>query len=342
MKKSIVLVIIGFLLAACTQTADIKDVAQPSPVVLAFASPTPAATVQPIVSTTTASTQKLQANLPAPVPDFDHIILILLENEYLPDTIGNPQLPNLNTLAQRYVLLTNYFAVSHPSLPNYLALVSGSTQDVNSDCMDCFVDQPNLADEIEASGRTWKSYQESMPSPCFLGNKGQYAQMLDPFLYFDSVRLDKTRCDQSIVPLDRLDADLAANTLPDFALIMPDKCDSGHDCAEEKADSWVSGVVSKLQAAPALGQKYLIAITFDEGTLQSGEDVSTSNSHFRGQVAAILISPQAKTGFVDSSSYTHYSLLKTILQAWKLPALGQTAKDTVPSILAPWITQPGG
>ena len=59
-------------------------------------------------------------------------------------------MPHLNTLAKQYVLLTNYYAVSHPSLPNYIALVSGDTQKITSDCTDCFVDAPNLADRIEA------------------------------------------------------------------------------------------------------------------------------------------------------------------------------------------------
>jgi phospholipase C len=283
----------------------------------------------------------LQASRLPAIPDFEHIVLILLENEYFQDIIGNPQLAHLNALAKKNVLLTNYFAVSHPSLPNYLALVSGSTQNITKDCLDCFVNQPNLADEIEASGRTWKSYQESMPAPCFIGDSFPYVQMLNPFLYFDSIRLNKTRCDQSIVPLTQLDNDLSASSLPNFALIMPDMCDSGHDCDPVKADNWVDGVVAKLQAAPAFGQNSLIVITFDEGTEHGSTDINQTSANFHGQIATVLISPKARQGFTDASSYTHYSLLKTVLEAWNLPALGQTAKDTVPAILAPWSTTPG-
>ena len=222
--------------------------------------------------------------------------------------------------------------MSHPSLPNYLALVSGSTQNVTNDCIDCFFNLPNLADEIEASGRTWKSYMESMPSPCFLGDARPYVQMTDPFLYFDSIRTNATRCDRSIVPLTKLDSDLAANQLPNFSWIMPNLCNSGHSCDPTTADNWVNGMVTKLQASPALGQNSLIVITFDEGV----EHGTTANP--RGQVPAILISPLARQSFTDVTSYSHYSLLKTILMAWNLPALGQTAQDSIQPIIAPWNT----
>ena len=176
----------------------------------------------------------------------------MLENEDHKDVIGNPKMPHLNALAQQNVLLSNYFAVRHPSLPNYIALMSGSTQNITSDCTDCFVNQPNLADRIEASGRTWKSYQESMPSACFIGNANPYVQKHNPLLYFDSVRLDTARCERSIVPLSNLDGDLAANQLPNFSFIMPDMCNSGHDCKLEITDKWIGDMVAKLQASPAL------------------------------------------------------------------------------------------
>ncbi len=149
-------------------------------------------------------------------------------------------MPLLNALANQNVLLSNYFAVTHPSLPNYIALMSGSTQDITSDCTNCFVNQPNLADLIEASGRTWKAYLESMPSPCFVGDSGTYAQKHDPLIYFNSIRLNAARCDRSILPLTSLDSDLANNQLPNFSFIMPDLCNSGHDCSAGMADKWVS------------------------------------------------------------------------------------------------------
>jgi chitodextrinase len=268
------------------------------------------------------------------VPNFDHIVLILLENSSYTSVIGNPQMTHLNALAQQNTLLSNYFAVRHPSLPNYIALMSGSTQNITKDCKDCFINQPNLADRIEASGRTWKSYLESMPSPCFIGDSNPYAQKHNPLLYFDSIRLDAARCNRSIVPLTALDADLAANQLPNFSFIMPNMCNSGHNCDAATADTWVGNMVTKLQSSPAFGKNSLIIVTFDEGAEKSNESCCGLGKKAGGQIAAILISPKARQGFNDTTDYSHYSLLKMILSAWNLPDLGQSA--SAPQILAPW------
>jgi hypothetical protein len=271
------------------------------------------------------------------VPNLDHIILIMLENRDYKTVIGaGTQMPLLNALAQQNVLLSNYFAVSHPSLPNYISLVSGSTQGITSDCTGCFVNQPNLADLIEASGRTWKSYEESMPSPCFIGDANPYAQKHDPFLYFDSIRLNAARCNQSIVPLTALDGDLANNQLPNFSFIMPNLCNSGHDCSASTADKWVTDMVAKLQASPALGINSLIIIAFDEGSDKSIAGCCGLGSPAGGQVAVVLVSPTTLPEFTDNTPYSHYSLLKTILTAWNLPPLGLTSQDSVQAITAPW------
>lgn len=307
-------------------TASKPQATVPKPVQLpvqASPQPTATATLLPTVAASPAGN----------IPNFDHIVLIVLENEYLQSVVGSEQMPYFNALAAKYVLLSNYFAIGHPSLPNYLALVSGSTQSVTSDCIDCFINQPNLADEIEASGRTWKAYMESMPSACFVGNKRPYVQMDNPFLYFDSIRLDAVRCDRSIVPLTQLGKDLSTDKLPNFAFIMPNICNSGHNCPAATSDSWVNSMVAKLQASPALGQNSLIIITFDEG-LKKDENTRT-----RGQVATLLISPKARPSFNDPNAYSHYSLLKTILAAWHLPDLGETRLTSTLTIQAPWLLQ---
>src|SRR5512140_1318409 len=270
------------------------------------------------------------------VPSFDHVVLILLENKSYNTVIGSAKMPHLNDLARRNVLLTNYFAVAHPSLPNYIALVSGTTANITSDCTNCFLNHSNLADLLDASGHTWKTYQEGMPSPCFVGDAKPYYQKHDPFIYFDSIRNDAARCDRSVVPLTALDADLAANQLPNFALIMPDNCNSSHSCPASTADDWVNSMVSKLQSSTALGQKSLIIITFDEGSEGSKASCCGLPSG-GGQVATVLISPLAKAGFQDNTAYSHYSLLKTILMAFKLPGLGATGPAATQAIIAPWL-----
>jgi hypothetical protein len=286
----------------------------------------------------TNATSTPPVNNSGKVPNFEHIILMVLENRDYEDVIGNPQMRHLNALAKQNVLLTNYFAVSHPSLPNYIALISGDTQNITKDCIDCFVDQSNLADLIEASGRTWKTYQEDMPSTCFVGNAAPYFQKHDPFIYFDSIRLNPTRCNNSVVPLTQLDGDLNSDQLPNFSFIMPNICNSGHDCSSEITDNWVNNMVTKLQDSPALGKNSLIIITYDEGE-HSKASCCGMGSEGGGKAATILISPQAIPGFEDNTPYSHYSLLKTILAAWNLPDLGNTKKETTQPIEAPWTGQ---
>lgn len=333
MKKLLPFIVIMMLLAGCVQGAQLA----PSGSGAASTLNTPGSPSIGATPTPTAGTPSVGSKVPA----FDHIVLIILENQDFQNIIGNSKMPQINALAQQNVLLTNYYAVTHPSLPNYIALVSGSTQGITSDCTDCYVNQPNLADLIEASGRTWKTYQEDMPAPCTLGNAGNYAQKHNPFIYFDAIRNDKTRCDRSIVPLTQLESDLAANLLPNFSFIMPNLCNSGHDCSMDVVDKWVGAMVGNLQASPALGKNSLIIITYDEGGKDSTGSCCSIGKKGGGQVATILISPEARAKFADSTAYSHYSLLKTILTAWNLKPLGETAKDANPVIEAPWNKQTG-
>ena len=103
------------------------------------------------------------------VPAFTHVVVVVFENHEASSISGNPDAPTFNALARRYATLTNYDGVAHPSLPNYLALVSGSTQGISSDCTDCIVRAASLADTLGRAGKTWKTYAEGLPSPGFTG-----------------------------------------------------------------------------------------------------------------------------------------------------------------------------
>jgi phosphatidylinositol-3-phosphatase len=291
-------------------------------------------------SQTTSSPSTNQPALPplletGKVPTFDHIIIIILENQNYSAVIGSSQMPYLNTMAKANVLLTQYHAVSHPSLPNYIALIGGDTFNITSNCTNCTVDHTSLPDLIEKSGRTWKTYQEDIPSPCFVGNSGNYVQKHDPFVYFLPIRNDAARCQRSVVSLDQLNTDLNSNTFPNFAFITPNMCHSGHNCPLSEVDNWLKTIVPPLEKSPSVGEKTLIAIIFDEGE-GNNDNACCGLPSTGGRVAAVLISPLAKTAFEDNTPLSHYSLLKTILRAWKLPDLGQTINPAVSPILAPW------
>jgi phospholipase C len=249
-------------------------------------------------------------------------------------------MPYFNELANSHTLLTQHYAVAHPSLPNYLALISGETFGVTFDCTKCLYDAPTLPDLIEASGRTWKAYQEDMPSPCFApADAGNYAMKHNPFLYFKSIRTDAERCARSDVPMLQLYSDLAAGSLPDYSFITPNLCNDAHDCSLAVADDWIKALMMVLLPDLDLeGQPYLVIITWDEG--QGSHSCCGLPAEAGGRIATILISPQARSGFQDSTPYTHYSLLKTISASWGLAYLGHAADPENVLITAPWKTGP--
>ena len=285
----------------------------------------------------------LPTNIPQPVstgvsgkvPEFSHVIVIILENEEAGNIIGNSDMPYLNKLAQQYATLTNYYAVTHPSLPNYIAMTSGDTQGITSDCTNCFVNQTNLMDLIEKSGRTWKAYMEDMPAACTLGNVGQYAQKHNPFVYYDDIRTNAARCQQNDVPYTQFESDLKNNQLPAFSWITPNMCNDAHSCPVATADQWLGPVVDNILHSKAFDQNSLLVITFDEGTTAVG--CCGLPSKAGGKIVTLLVSKLVKPGFQDETPYTHYSLLKTIETSWGLqPMLGHAGDAGTTLISSPW------
>jgi len=273
------------------------------------------------------------------VPGFDHIVIITFENGEYAKIINNPYMPTFNMYARDYTLLTQFYAVTHPSLPNYLAMIGGRTFDIATDCQDCFIDAPSLPDLIEASGRTWKTYQEDMQNPCGLGSQdeSEYVQKHNPFVYFNPIRLDKARCKRSVVPLHSLQNDINAGTLPNFIFITPNMCHNAHDCKAIIADAWLMELLNQL--IPALQKEspnYLIVLNWDEGQHDHNSCCGLPQAAGGGRIADVLISPFVKNHFQDSTQYTHYSLLKTISKSWNLPYLGYAGQDGTSLILAPW------
>jgi hypothetical protein len=246
------------------------------------------------------------------VPAFDHIFTIVMENHSYSQIIGSGSAPYINSLAAKYGLATNYFAVAHPSLPNYLALTGGSTFGITSDCTTCFVSAPNIAkDRVEASGRSWKAYMESMPKACFVGDSYPYMQKHDPFIYFNDIRTNAAECNK-VVPYSTLATDLkSAGTTPNYAWITPNMCNDMHDCSVSTGDTWLkNNVPAILNSAAFTAQNSLLMITWDEDNGSSGNHVAT-----------LVIAKSVPAGFRSGVHYTHYSLLRTVESAWGLSPL---------------------
>ena len=265
-----------------------------------------------------AATTSATAPQPVRLPDFAHVVVVVFENREANSIASTGQAPTFGALGRRYARLTRYDAVTHPSLPNYLALVSGSTHGIASDCTSCIVHASSLADTLAAAGKTWKTYAEDLPYPGFTGaGSGRYAKKHDPFLYFADVASSRARR-RRVVPFSQLPRDLAANRLPDFSLVIPNLCHDMHDCPVAAGDAWLKAHVVPLLHSPALAGG-VVFVVFDEGTTDEGGG---------GHVDALALGPTVRPGSVFSRPTSHYGLLRTIEDAWRLPRLGLSRTAT--------------
>ncbi len=250
---------------------------------------------------------------PRPIPSFDHVIVIVLENKARSSILGSRDAPNFNALASRNAVLAGYRGVTHPSLPNYLVLVSGSTQGITGGCTSCTVAGRSLADTLEANGRSWKAYAEGLPRAGWTGAaSGRYVKRHVPFLYFRRVLSRPARV-RNVVPLSGLSRDLAARRLPDFALVVPNMCHDMHDCRVSTGDAWLARFLQPLLRSRQLADS-AIFVVFDE-----------SDSADPG-VAALALGPLVRPGSAFRPTMSHYGLLRTIEDAWGLPRLGRSAR----------------
>jgi acid phosphatase len=249
------------------------------------------------------------------VPAFSHVVVVVFENKESSDVIGSPRAPTFNRLARTGAAITDYRALTHPSLPNYLALVSGSTQGVTDDCTSCVVGGRSLADTLQATGRSWKTYAEDLPSPGFTGSSsGDYAKRHNPLIYFRGVLASPGRRSR-VVPLTQLARDLRRGALPDFSLVVPNLCHDMHDCPVAAGDSWLRGFLPPLLRSPEM-RGGVVFLVFDEGSSDVGGG---------GHVAAIAAGPAVRPGSRYTATTGHYGLLRTIEDAWGLPRLGRSA-----------------
>jgi phosphatidylinositol-3-phosphatase len=257
-------------------------------------------------------------------PTYTHVIWILMENHSFGDIIGNTaQAPFINTLAGECGLATNYHNVSHPSLPNYIALTSGLSgrqlKPFNPDCnpsKKCSTSAPS----IFGQGESWKAYEESIPSNCAPANSGEYAVRHNPPPYYTTL----AGCSTLDVPYTQLATDLASNSLPAFSFITPNLIDDMHDGTIPDGDTWLANNLPAILASPEYtGGSTAVFITWDEGTGgKTGEDCATNTTDPSCLVATIVVSPSTLTGSTSATLFNHYSLLGTAEQLLGLPTLG--------------------
>jgi hypothetical protein len=281
-------------------------------------SSTTAAAVGGSATTTASST-------PPAVDAALKVAVIVMENHEASAVIGSTHAPYFNGLVKQYAVASNWFGITHPSLPNYLAMISGSTFGVTSDCTDCVQNGRSLPDQLDERGISWKTYQEGLPSRCFLGASAGngYAKKHNPFVYFKSIVNDKERC-QRVVPFSELARDEQAGALPRFTFITPDLCNDTHDCGVDTGDKFLAQNVPAL--LNALGPSGLMIITYDEGSSKAGCCERAAG----GRVATLFAGPLARTTATVETKLNHYSMLRTIEDLFGLEHLGEAGCACTP------------
>jgi len=243
----------------------------------------------------------LAERLPRP----DHVVVVIEENRGYSQIMNMEHLAStINALAQRGMLFTQSYGVSHPSQPNYLALFSGSTQNVNSDACPYSFTSDNLATALLDKGLSYANFSETMPLIGDLScSSGAYQRKHNPVSNWQGTRLPaEMNLRFSDLPQD-------FSKLPTVAFVTPDQQHDMHDGSFESADVWL-----KTHIAPyvdwAFQHNSLLILTWDE-------DNGRENNH----VTTLLVGPMVKQG-TSGQRIDHYSVLRTLLDFYKLPAIG--------------------
>ena len=286
-----------------------------SPTSSTGAARSPRPTVGPTRSTATPSPRPTSTS-----GALGHVWWIILENHEYGAIIGSGQAPYLNALAAQYGLATNYYATSHPSEPNYVALVAGSTLGVSSDGV-YDLTGPSLFSQLAAAGRTWRVYAQDDQAGCFTGTSadggpdgpgapGTYARKHNPAISFTSVAGNPAQC-RNIGPLGAFAPGAAS-----FELIIPNLTNDMHDGSIGQGDAFLAAFVPQIIASPAFRAGGVLFITFDEGGSNGG-----SLGDGGGHVATLIISPDVTAGYRYRAYADHASLLRTTEGILGLPCL---------------------
>ena len=253
------------------------------------------------------------------------VLVVVMENQNEEDALA--QMPYLAAMSRRYGYTKEFLATTRPSLPNYLAMFGGSTFGVtdNGSPARHAISGPSVFDRVLAAGKTAKSYAEAMPSNCALVPSGRYAVKHNPWPYFSDPG-PRANCRRLNVPAGTvtsgpLRSDVVNERLPAVGLLVPDMCNSTHDCALAVGDAWLRSWLQVLMAGPDYRRGRLaIIVTFDE------DDGVGENA-----ILTTVISPYT-SGVVTTKRFTHYSLTRYFGELTGTPPLRSGA--TAPSLRA--------
>jgi len=246
-----------------------------------------------------------------------------MENHAASQILGSTQAPYLNHLVAACGRAATYYAVSHPSLPNYLVLTSGSTHGVTDDANPSAhpLGGPSIFTEVAATHRGWTTYAESMPRSCYHLNSGEYVVRHNPATYYIELRSTCVWHDAALgtPTAGPFVTRLREDRLSPFTMVVPNVCHDMHDCSVATGDAWVRAMMSSILSSRTYAAGgTAVFITWDE-----------DNGAHGNQVALIAVAPSIRPGTVAGGTFTHRSLLRTTEQLIGLP---RTLVPTSPSM----------
>jgi hypothetical protein len=266
---------------------------------------------------------------------FDHVVIVVLENQGTREALADA---NIASLVKSGAWFSNYYGLAHPSLPNYLAIVAGSTFGIERDHLPAPLQSRTIVDRLEEKGLTWKSYAEDYPGKCFLGSvagegrltpqakpTGLYAKKHVPLLGFESIQKNPARCAR-VVNAREFMRDARVGHLPNYSFYSPNVFNDGHDTSLGTASAWLKGFIQSLRGTLGMHQRTLLVVTWDEG----GEEDSRHN-----QVLTIFLGDVVNPGRYDAK-LTHYSLLRTIEDNFGLEPLTKGDRTAAPMPASVW------
>jgi acid phosphatase len=290
-----------------------------------------ASTSKPAFSTIEPSLTQIQAASATAAPlsptsnvqgkAFNRIIQIWLENTDYDKAAADP---NLQWLATQGITLTNYFATTHPSEPNYAAVVAGDNFGMDNDDFNQIpANISTVVDLLDTKGISWGEYQEHIPYPGFQGfnysnqqhYSNDYVRKHDPLILFESVTNNATRL-SLIKGFDSFASDLAAKTLPQWSFITPNMTNDGHDTTVTFAGNWARNFLEPLLNNSYFMNDTLIILTFDED-----ETYTDHNNVFTILLGGVI--PTSLHNTTDNTFYNHYSTITSVELNWGLPSLGR-------------------
>jgi acid phosphatase len=240
----------------------------------------------------------LIGSLSASASTVPHVVLVVEENHSYSQVIGSPSMPYLNSLANTYGLLTNYYANTHPSIGNYFMLTVGQIVTNDSNFAGTYSGN-NIVRCMLLAGKTWKVYAEGLPYAGYIGgDTGAYLKRHNPFAYITDVRNSSVQ-KLNIVPFTQFQTDLDNNDLPNYSYVVPNKYNDAHDGTLYTADTWLKSMATALFANSEFKKGGILIVTFDES-------VKSDTAYGGGHIATVFAGPNALkarfTGLVQHQS----------------------------------------